>query len=281
MSKWNLIFDAERCNSCNNCVLATKDEYLGNRFEGYTEPAPKLGNLWFKLQRRERGKAPMIDVTHYVETCHQCANAPCITKTTRDVIKQRADGIVVIDPAKAKGRRDLVDACPYGQIYWNEEQDLPQKYSLDAHLLDAGWPEPRAVQACPTQALTIAKLDDKAMAERAEAEGLINLRPELGARPRIWYRNADRLTHHFLGGTLVRDNEGREDCAEGVTVRLYAEDETVRDAVSDAFGDFKFESLEGKGEKYRLVVLAGDQNVAFEREFSLSGSQWIGLIEVA
>jgi hypothetical protein len=119
------------------------------------------------------------------------------------------------------------------------------------------------------------------MAQRAAAEGLINLQPELGARPRIWYRNAHRLTHHFIGGTLVRNSEGHEDCAEGMTVRLYAEDETVRDAVSDAFGDFKFESLEGKGEKYRLVALASDQGVAFEREISLSGSQWIGLIEVA
>lgn len=279
MTKWNLIFDTERCNSCNNCVLATKDEYLGNSFEGYSEPAPKQGNLWFKLRRHERGAPPMIDVTHFVETCHQCADAPCITATTRDVISARDDGIVMIDPKKAKGRRDLVQACPYGQIFWNEEQDLPQKYSLDAHLLDSGWAVPRAVQVCPTEALTAAKLDDDAMQARAAREGLVNLGPNMGGKPRVWYRNFERVTHLFLGGTLVRVVEEREDCVEGLTVRLLGSDGVVAETRSDAFGDFKFEKLDG-GKSYQLQVLGDDQSAIFTRDFTLSDSLWVGLIEV-
>lgn len=281
MSKWHLIFDVERCNSCNNCVLATKDEYLGNRFESYSEPAPKLGDLWFRLKRHERGAAPMIDVSHYIDTCHQCANAPCITETTRDAIAQRADGIVVIDPVRAKGRRDLVSACPFGQIHWNDELDVPQKYSLDAHLLDAGWTETRAVQVCPTRAIVMAKADDEAMWARAASEGLVNKDPDSGAGQRIWYRRFDRVTHAFLGGTIVRLEGDAEVCAEGLTVRAFAVNGTEHAARTDAFGDFKIEPLAGEGEVYRLQILApGGDAVLFEDSVALTGSRWVGVIEV-
>lgn len=278
MKKWQLIFDADRCNSCNNCVLATKDEYLFNRFEGYSESAPRQGNLWFTLNRHERGSAPLIDVTHYINTCHQCADAPCMTDATGGAIYQRDDGIVMIDPVKAKGRRDLVDACPFGQIHWNEKEQLAQKYCLDAHLLDSGWKEPRAVQACPTQALTIVKLDDEAMQQQAERDGLVRPPSAAQARSRIWFRNAGALTHSFLGGTLVRPSEGREDCASGLVVRLTGADGAGSEERSDAFGDFKFDGLSGAGETYRLEVISPSGEPIFAGSYSLNDSQWVGVI---
>jgi nitrate reductase beta subunit len=33
-----------------------------------------------------------------------------------DQISKRKDGIVIIDPDKAKGNKDMVGACPYGAI---------------------------------------------------------------------------------------------------------------------------------------------------------------------
>ena len=279
MSKWNLIFDVARCNSCNNCVLATKDEYLGNSFPGHSEPAPKLGDLWLKLRRHERGAAPMIDVAHYLETCQQCDNPPCLNDRTRDVVTKRPDGIVTIDPVKAKGRKDLVDTCPYGQISWNEELQLPQKWSMDVHLLDAGWSEPRAAQSCPTQALTAVKLDDKQLLAKVDAEGLVNLHPEHGTRPRIWYRNFDRVTHSFLGGALVHHANGIEDCAAGIKVRLLSDDDVLMVQESDAFGEFKFEPLEAGGRSYRLQVLDAGGAVVFETQLALHESTYLGTIE--
>lgn len=278
MKKWQLIFDAARCNSCNNCVLATKDEYLFNRFEGYSECAPRQGSLWFTLDRHERGSAPQIDVTHYINTCHQCADAPCITDATRDALHQREDGIVMIDPVKAKGRSDLVDACPFGHIHWNEAEQVPQKYSLDAHLLDTGWTQTRAVQACPTQALTIVKLDDAVMQQQADRDGLVRPPSAAQARSRIWFKNVGALTHAFLGGTLVRFSETREDCVSGLVVRLIAPDGTVAEERSDAFGDFKFDGLAGAGESYQLEVLSPLGEPFLAGTFSLENSQWVGVI---
>jgi len=73
---------------------------------------------------------------------------------------ERDDGIVLIDPAKASGKKSLVSRCPYRVIYWNEAEQVAQKCTLCAHLLDKGWKEPRCVEACPTGALVFGDLDD-------------------------------------------------------------------------------------------------------------------------
>ncbi len=84
--------------------------------------------------------------------CNQCDNAPCVAKGG-GAVKKRDDGIVLIDPDKAKGRKDLVDACPYGHIWWNEEHQVPQAWNFDAHLIDQGWQQTRGHQSCPTGAM--------------------------------------------------------------------------------------------------------------------------------
>ena len=69
-----------------------------------------------------------------------------------DAVYKRDDGLVIVDPVKAKGNRGLVDACPYGAIYYNEELDVPQKCTGCAHLVDAG-ELPHCVDVCPHEAL--------------------------------------------------------------------------------------------------------------------------------
>lgn len=44
-------------------------------------------------------------------------------------IRTRADDIVITDPDKARGRQDIVKACPYKAIVWNEEPQLPRSGS--------------------------------------------------------------------------------------------------------------------------------------------------------
>ena len=55
----------------------------------------------------------------------------------------REDGIVIIDPEKSKGQKQIVDSCPYGAISWNEGKQIPQAWPFDAHLLDEGWTRTR------------------------------------------------------------------------------------------------------------------------------------------
>ena len=136
--KWTLFVDVAKCHNCRNCFIACKDEHVDNDYPGYAAPQPRHGHAWIDIRTRERGAAPMVDVAHVPVMCGHCTDAPCM-KAAPDAVSRRADGIVIIDPVKAKGRRDLVDACPYGAIHWNEERALPQAWIFDAHLLDRGW----------------------------------------------------------------------------------------------------------------------------------------------
>ncbi len=88
---------------------------------------------------------------------------------TKDkAVYKRKDGLVLIDPKKAKGRKEIVDSCPYGVIYWNDQQGIPQKCTGCAHLIDDGWTETRCTQVCPTGALKLVLAEDEIMAAQAQ-----------------------------------------------------------------------------------------------------------------
>src|SRR4030042_2386719 len=129
-----------------------------------------------------------------------CDNAPCIKKAGNDAIYKTGDGIVIIDPLKAGGRKEIVNSCPYGAISWNEEKNVAQKCTLCAHLLADGWKEPRCVQACPTGAMRFVKVEDTRMKQMIAEENLEVLHPEYKTEPRVYYKNLYRYLKCFIGG---------------------------------------------------------------------------------
>ena len=212
MKKWNLIVDVAKCTNCNLCTLANQDEHVDNEFEGYAAPMPKHGSRWIDIRSNERGSGPLMDVAYLPVMCQHCDDAPCIAAAKNGAVTKRPDGIVHIDPVKAKGQKAIADACPYGAVRWNEERELPQHWFFDAHLLDRGWAEPRCVTVCATGALKSVKVTDEEMAAIKSREGLRELQPESATKPRVHYKNLDRYTHEFVGGTIIKTVNGVTDC---------------------------------------------------------------------
>ncbi len=238
---WYLVIDVAECTNCHNCMLAAKDELVGNAFPGYTRPHPAQGTGVIRIERHVRGSAPMADAAYVPRLCNHCDDAPCLKVGADGAVRKRPDGIVIFDPVKAKGRRDLVDACPYDAVIWNEAEQLPQTCFFDAHLLDQGAAAPRCVPVCPTRAIEAVKTEPAAMAARVAAEGLRPLRPEWGTAPRVFYRHLHRADHLFIGGSVTALVNGVVDCVEGAEVQLRHGDRVVAEARTDAFGDFKFD----------------------------------------
>jgi len=270
MSKWNLIIDVAECTNCNLCTLATMDEYVGNDWPGYAAAMPRHGHRWINILQNERGQAPMIDIAYVPTLCNHCDDAPCIKAAKDGAIAKRDDGIVLIDPVKAKGQRQLVDACPYGHIWWNEELNLPQAWPFDAHLIDQGWQQTRGAQACPTGAMKAIKADDAEMARMAREQGLETIRPELGTRPRVYYRNLWRYSTCFIGGSVSAEQGGVVDCIEGAKVRLVKDGRAVAETTSDNYGDFKFDRLDGNSGAYTVEVEAGGRKTIVETKLGAS-----------
>jgi Fe-S-cluster-containing dehydrogenase component len=276
MNRRALIVDIAKCTGCNNCVLAAKDEHIDNDFPGYAAPQPAHGHEWIRLERHTRGSGSMVDVSYVPRMCNHCDDAPCI-KASNGAIEKRDDGIVIIDPAKARGRQDLVSACPYGAISWNAEARVPQAWIFDAHLLDKGWEKPRCVQACPTGALESVYVTDEELRTLVAEQQLESIRPELNTKPRVLYRNLERVRSCFLGGNVSRTVDGRAENVAGAHVEITIDGE-AKTAVTDHFGDFKIDGLQ-RGAKYSLRV----RHLEFgqsERSGVLQTSQNLGSISL-
>ena len=280
MKKWNLIVDVANCTNCNLCTLANQDEHVGNEFEGYSAPMPKHHHRWIDILCRERGSGPVMDVAYVPVMCQHCDDAPCIAAAENGAVTKRPDGIVHIDPVKAKGQKAIVDACPYDAVRWNEELQLPQHWFFDAHLLDRGWQEPRCSQVCATGAIKAIKVTDEEMAAIKSRDGLREIKEEAATKPRVHYKNLHRYTHEFVGGTVIRTVDGVTDCVADATIRLESSGSVVGEAVSDAFGEFKIDRLEPDSGRYGVVIEV-DGNEAKRLDVELGKSVYLGRIDLA
>lgn len=265
MKKWHMIIDVSLCQGCNNCFMACKDEHVGNDWPGYSRPQSSHGERWINLPYNERGQYPQIDVAYRPTLCTHCADAPCVSRSG-GAISKRADGIVLIDPKKAAGRSDLVDACPYGAISWSQDSSAPQKCTLCAHLLDDGWTKPRCVQACGPGALSFVHEDDASFAGRMAAEGLRTLHRGAAVDTAVCYKNLNRFDSCFIAGSVAFDQDGIVDCAAGAVVALTVVGDDgaapLQTVTADAFGDFTFDGLERDSGEYRIEVTFCDGRYA-------------------
>jgi len=231
-----IIFDAKKCTGCYCCQIACKDEHVGNDWSPFAKPQPDTGQFWLKVDEKVTGSTPKVRIAYKPLLCNHCGNAPCIAAATGGAMYKRSDGIVIIDPVKSVGQKQLVAACPYGEIYWNSELNIPQKCTMCAHLLDLGWTAPRCVDACPTGALQYG--EDTALQSIISSATVIH--PEYATKPRVYYLN---LPKKFIAGALV--DRAANECLEGATV-------AARDLAtgkeyatkSDNFGDFWLENVE-------------------------------------
>lgn len=277
--KWNMIVDVERCDNCRVCFLATKDEHIGNDFPGYAASQPAQGHNWLDIEHKERGSYPIVEAHFMPVMCNHCDDAPCMKAAKNNAVTKRDDGIVIIDPEKSRGQKAIVDACPYGAISWNEEKQIPQAWIFDAHLLDTGWTQTRAEQACPTDVFRSVKVDDQEMQQIVAQEGLEVLKPELGTKPRVYYKNLHLMTKCMVGGSVAADIKGVDECAEGAEVVLKQNGSEVGRAITDTFGEFKIDRLEPNSGQYQLEVASssGRSSMVFE----LGGeSLYLGVIKL-
>jgi Fe-S-cluster-containing dehydrogenase component len=239
MTRYGMVVDVSRCNGCYNCFLACKDEHCGNDFPPYSVSQPMTGHFWMRIREKERGKYPRVKVAYTAIPCMHCDNPACVKFAQGGAVYKRADGIVMIDPVKAAGQKELISSCPYRVIYWNEEKKLPQKCTLCAHLLDEGWKEPRCVEVCPTGALLFGDLDNphSEISQKIAAGQAEPLNPEFRLNEKVRYIG---LPGQFVAGAVVFGDT--DECAENVKVTLTGEGEK-KSVLTNNYGDFEFEDL--------------------------------------
>ena len=240
MSKIFLI-DVGRCTGCYNCQLACKDEHCENDWTPYAAPQPLTGQFWCRVSEHVQGSIPKVKIHYIAHLCAHCEKAACMAVCRTQAISRRADGFVLIDPAKCAGCGECIRACPYDAIYFNDKLRIAQKCTGCAHLLDHGSTQPRCAEACPTDAMRFGE-------ESELAEALVGAKP-LTPGGKIWYKN---IPGEFIGGTVYDPVE--KEVVIGARCLLTGEGKTLT-AETDSYGDFWFRDLPAGG-TYDLLISA-------------------------
>lgn len=254
------LIDLNKCVGCHDCQIGCKDEHCDQSWMPYAEAQPETGQFWLKLKQFERGSVPHVKVTYMPTLCNHCENAPCMDAAKDGAVYRRDDGLVLIDPVKAVGQREIVDACPYHAIYWNEKLNLPQKCTGCAHLLDGDQPlsVPRCMDNCHVDVITFGEESE------LDLVGTEVLHPEYGTQPRVFYRG---LPKKFIAAT-VYDPENNE-VVIGAKVTAASNVGTFT-ATTDDWGDFWLRDLpeaeweltiEADGKKKAVAVSTMEKDI--------------------
>ncbi len=272
MARYGMVLNLDRCIGCYNCQIACKDEHVGNDFPPLARSQPTYGHFWIGIREVERVLSPShIRVTYIPIPCQQCGDAPCMRAARDGAMVRRGDGIVIIDPVKALGQKQLVESCPYGVIFWNEKENVAQKCTFCAHLLDDGWSQPRCVQTCPAGCMSFGDLDDPRSAASKvlqEMKGEV-LHAEFNAKPNVYYVGLPKP--NLSGRVLFGD---KDEWAADVAVSLIDPGGRKRESRTDFFGDFAFDGLEQKTYTVRIDAPGYKSQV---REVSVKADvSWLG-----
>lgn len=253
--RYGIAINTENCMACYNCFMACKDEHCGYT-TSVSAPQPHEGQFWINIRSKERGDDNRkVKTSNVAVMCSHCKDAPCISAAKNGAVYKREDGIVIIDPEKAKGQKQIVSACPIGAIYWNEQLQIPQKCTMCAHLLDAGYEKPRCVEACPNEALYFGDLDDpESEVSRMISQNKATPLKELeGLNTNVKYLNIP--TFFLAGSVYLRGDESGDEPASGAEVILtHRKTGEALTARTNYFGDWEFEELE-KDAEYDINIL--------------------------
>jgi Fe-S-cluster-containing dehydrogenase component len=250
--------------SCYNCYTACKDEHCGHDTK-LSKAQPQMGQFWMDIREWERGDSDRKIKTATVPTpCSHCQDPACAKAAKDGAVYKRGDGIVIIDPVKSKGQKQIVDACPIRAVYWNEEYQIPQKCTMCAELLDdpdylayLGDPKlkkPRCVEACPNNAMYFGDLDDpdSDISKAIAANKVTQLEELTGRATNVVHLNIPTV---FIAGTVYQPKEA-EEVLIGAAITLTREDTGEKwETKTNYFGDWEIEDLP-KNARFKVTISA-------------------------
>ena len=267
MKKPGIAINSGRCMACYACFMACKDEHCGWD-TALSKSQPEMGQYWMNIIEWERGDCERRVKTATVPTpCSHCDNPDCAAVAKNGAVYKRPDGIVIIDPEKSKGQKQIVDACKIGAVFWNEDLQIPQKCTMCAELLDdPDYPgfEPRCVEACPNQALVFGDLaDPDSIINKVIAKNRVTPLEGANGPGNVVHLN---IPSRFLAGTVAYPKELEEVCI-GAKVKVTSEtDGTAYETITNWAGDWEIENLPKEQSFTVEITMEGFQPVIYTGE---------------
>ena len=99
--------------------------------------------------------------------CHHCAKAPCKEACPEEAITRDERGIVLIDNERCIGCKECMEACPFGAMQFDDDQEVAMKCDLCHERLENN-EAPACSKTCPTRCIVWG--DTKTLSEKIEKE---------------------------------------------------------------------------------------------------------------
>ena len=246
MSRYGLLIDLESCTGCKACMTVCK----GNHNIPYGKYE---GREYYRLwpEEKEIGSYPYVIRNLTPWLCMQCTEPPCVSACPiSGALSQRSDGIVVIDKSLCDGCRQCLMACPYGALYFRNDNNVVDKCDLCVENIDDGT-MPECVKACPSDAMVFGDIEDpkSQLSKLIIEKQAIPLHPEYNTHPSVFYTShASRLR-----GTVISAASGQ--LITGADVTLESEETSLVHLRTDTNGIFFAWRLKNNTQ-YRIKVIA-------------------------
>ena len=144
------VFVKENCIQCHGCEVACK-----------SWRNVELGVKWRRVENIWEGTYPNVTCMSASVSCMHCAEPACVDVCPVEAISKRPeDGVVVVDRQKCIGCQTCLDACPFDAPQFGTDEKM-QKCDMCVGEQVPENKAPPCVATCPTEALTIMKVDSE------------------------------------------------------------------------------------------------------------------------
>lgn len=159
--------DLDRCSGCKACVTACHSLNGLDEHETWRDVGLIHGH--------KQDKSYQQTVT---TACHHCVDPGCLNGCPVNAYeKDEETGIVLHLDDQCIGCQYCVWKCPYDVPKYNERLGIVRKCDMCHSRLSVG-EAPACVQACPTEAIRITKVDQAATMEAARTAGTLPFLPD-------------------------------------------------------------------------------------------------------
>jgi len=145
--QYRFAFAMEACVGCHSCEAACAEQ----------NGLPP-GTAWRRVGEIEGGEFPRTRRLHLSMACNHCLEPACLIGCPTDAYVKLANGVVAHRADECIGCQYCTWNCPYSVPVFQPDRRIVTKCDMCLPRLDAGL-EPACVGACPTQAISVEKVD--------------------------------------------------------------------------------------------------------------------------
>ena len=120
-----MVIDLQRCTGCGGCIVSCM-----------TENNLQDGVAWSYKINKTVGEFPNVRYEYLPTLCNHCEKAPCVEACPTGAMHKGYANITMHDPNICIGCKTCKAACPYGVIFYNEEE--PHKFWRNGKPLKEG-----------------------------------------------------------------------------------------------------------------------------------------------